>query len=450
MSALKNSTTTPTNSNDVMSWKNLINNYYGLLLEVDFYLHKLYIFLSNNGFLDNTSVTIISDHGDMMSAHGMKQKGIHFEESTNIACIIYSPQMSNGLKGTKSNILGSLIDIAPTLETLTKIKSKSLQFLGQSLFNLNNGKFNVRTENNAVFNVYNSWMTYLTYFNFKTEPPLATIKVIPDFMPDNFYNYLGFFVMIVDVIDGKKYKLARYFNFQELLLYNFVFNPKLIGLQISKELIQSSISGDLMNISLFSDTLVQFNTLLTLYFLTHTFSFKELFDHLKNAGNNLFVLIFINSISNIVRNQLEFIYQMPGYYNSTYTVYNTFQDYLYDPDHNYYFFVYNLDNDPHEVTNLMDTSFPARQNPSNLALAANLNNRLNKLLEKYNIVFFDFIVPEKVTTSVCLNFQIFGNDLTKYTQKELNMLTSCFGLNKKDGDRSVPYYDQLMTLYQHK
>ena len=96
------------------------------------------------------------------------------------------------------------------------------------------------------------------------------------------------------------------------------------------------------------------------------------------------------------------------------------------------------------------TSFTDRQTPSNLALAANLINRLNNLLEKYNIVYFDFIVPEKLTISVCLNFLLFGNDLTKYTQNELNMLTSCFGLNKKDGDLSQPYYNRILTISQHK
>ena len=90
MESLKGNTTIPNGKEDIMSWKNLINNYYGLLLEIDNYIYQLYSLLKTTNMLNTTSVTIISDHGDMMSSHGLKQKGFPFENSCNISCLIYS------------------------------------------------------------------------------------------------------------------------------------------------------------------------------------------------------------------------------------------------------------------------------------------------------------------------------------------------------------------------
>ena len=44
MKSLELHTTIPENKADIMSWKNLINNYYGLLIEADHYIYEIFLY----------------------------------------------------------------------------------------------------------------------------------------------------------------------------------------------------------------------------------------------------------------------------------------------------------------------------------------------------------------------------------------------------------------------
>lgn len=456
MASLKIATTIPTDENDIMSWKNLINNYYGLVIEADLYIYNLYKFLNNNNMLNSTAVTIISDHGELLSAHGLKQKGYHYDEGTNIACLVYSPHIQPNWRGKKCKVIGSLLDIAPTIDVLANVKNKSARFLGNSLLNWKLKNLLPRTNNNAVFNVYYSWMTYLSYFRYiqwyYTQPDNIKYNVISEYNPlSSFLKYLGFYTMIVDIVDGKKYKLARYFNFQELLLYNFIFNPKLQNISITLDYIISSISNDILKLSILNNYTSGLKLLLTHYFNNNTFNFNNICNTINTTQghNSVYLFIFINAIINITKEHLSYSLMMPGYYNNTYAAYNSFSDYLYDPDANYYFFMHNLTDDPQETINMLDKSnrFTDRLTPENLSTGSLLNSRLNNLLEKYNIINFDFIIPNKILIAIAINIALYGNNFATYTDIQFKQISSCFGINKTDGDlKQSPYFDDIISV----
>jgi len=449
MEALKGNTTIPSSKEDIMSWKNLINNYYGLLLEIDHYVYQVYLLLKTTDMLKTTSVTIISDHGDMMSSHGLKQKGYPFENSCNIACLIYSPYIPVRLRGTKSNVLGSLLDIAPTMETLANIKVKNVNFLGKSLLEWNVNNLVPRIENEPVFNIYNSWMSYLTYFEYKSWiTDNSNNTVLENFNPSSFYDYQSFFTMTVDIIDGQKYKLARYFNFIELLEYNWVFNPKLLDLNLDANIIKQNFSSDLMEIPMLQNDISNASILVESYFTDMSWNFGKYYQYIKDntsENDDLIKTLMLIPIINITTANIGFSYKMPGYYDASYEIYNNFLEYYDDPDHHYYYFMYNLTDDPNELINLLDQGYPDRQTSSVIAMAALLNDKLNLLIDKYKIVYFDFIVPEKIFLSLVLNLKLHDNIITGLNADIYN---SCFGLNKSDGDNKTPYYSDTLKIFK--
>ena len=463
MKSLELHTTIPENKADIMSWKNLINNYYGLLIEADHYIYEIFLLLQKTNMLSTTSVTIISDHGEMLSAHGLKQKGFPFENSCNISCLIYSPYIPQNLRGIKSNVLGSLLDIAPTIEVLANIKqsNRSTNFLGESLLNWDRNYLIPRTDDIPVFNIYNSWMSYLTYFNYKSwyqSTPDNT--VLTDFNPTNFFKYQAFFTMIVTNYEGKKYKMARYFNYIELLEYNWLFNDTLTSLSTTITAIEiiSNFNQQLNNIPMFENSIDYAKVILNNYFTSPEFiadgwNFTDYYNFIvanttPNDNDNFILVILLLPIINITTANIGFTYIMPGYYNSSYTIFNTFLDYYNDPDHNYYFFMYNVTDDPNELTNLLDKGYPARQTTEVLAIASILNDNLNLLLEKYEIVNFDFIVPTPIFVSLAINLKIHGNG--EIASDNVPKFESCFGLNRIDGDKKTqPYYIQTLDMLEN-
>jgi arylsulfatase A-like enzyme len=455
INSLVTDTTFPENKDDLMSWKNLINNYYGLLLEIDNYIFKLYNLLENNNMLDKVSVMIISDHGDMISSHGMKQKGLPFENACNVSCLVYSPYINASLRGSESNVLGSLLDVAPTLETLANIsnENKSKFFLGKSLLEKSLNGLTVRNDNIPVMNVYNAWMTYLTYFYYKgwLIDNFKNNTILKDFNPSNFTKYLAFFTMIVTNINNKKYKLARYFNLQELFLYNFVFNPALSTLNITADMLITNVSGDITTIVLLNAAVYNYNNIVNNYFATNTWNFLHFLDYLTeqtSKQDTVELMCFYSSITNIVRSNVGFVFETPGYYNNTFPIGNNFIEYYDDPDHNYYFFMYDLYDDPNETVNLLDKGYPERQTPEIIATAGLLNDALNLELEKNKIVFFDFIIPDKIFNAIALNLGIHNGIIDK---SNYISYASCFRLAKADGDkRTQSYYREAVSILQKK
>ncbi len=77
--------------------------------------------LEESGHADNTVVVYTSDHGDQMGDHRMFGKGVFYEESTRIPCLMRIPSM--GASQTRIPGRFSQIDLVPTL----------LDLLGESI-----------------------------------------------------------------------------------------------------------------------------------------------------------------------------------------------------------------------------------------------------------------------------------------------------------------------------
>jgi len=71
--------------------KYMIANYYALVKEIDVWLGKILDKLDELGLADNTLVIFTSDHGEMLGAHGMREKNVFYEESVHVPLLIRFP-----------------------------------------------------------------------------------------------------------------------------------------------------------------------------------------------------------------------------------------------------------------------------------------------------------------------------------------------------------------------
>jgi arylsulfatase A-like enzyme len=71
--------------------KYMISNYYGLVKEIDDWIGKILNKLTELGLEQNTLVIFTSDHGEMLGAHGMREKNVFYEESAHVPLIMRFP-----------------------------------------------------------------------------------------------------------------------------------------------------------------------------------------------------------------------------------------------------------------------------------------------------------------------------------------------------------------------
>jgi arylsulfatase A-like enzyme len=98
----------------------MISNYYGLIKEIDDWVGKILDKLDELELADNTLVIFTSDHGEMLGAHGMREKNVFYEESSHIPLLIRYP----GKIESNTIVAGyvSLVDLFPTILDYLKIK----------------------------------------------------------------------------------------------------------------------------------------------------------------------------------------------------------------------------------------------------------------------------------------------------------------------------------------
>jgi hypothetical protein len=383
--------------------------------------------------LKNVSVVLISDHGDLMSAHGLKQKGYPFKECVNVPCVVYSSNIPQHLQGTKNNVLGSLLDVAPTIDVLMNIKYKNKNFLGESLLQQNNGQLIPRTYNLPVMNIFNDVMNGISCF------------LNPDFN-DSFLNFNYNFNMIIDYDDvtGKLYKYGRYFNIAELFRYNFAFNtliPKLIPLSIFTDQI-------FLNLPFLKDSIVLLTLTKLTLFLKNTYSIDFTFDDAYNKITNNFkssnnlnspeLTLFMLIMTNYIEYYSEYNYIIPG----VYTPYNILINI--DFPNNYLIpFCYNITDDYNEVKNIFYKKNPNgtfSYDSSNEALFTRLNDKLNKLTIKQcmtNNERFTFLIPKIIYQIIFLFFIKFGTNIKNYNEEQLVLISTAFFLNTYDSKFST-------------
>lgn len=427
--------TMPDDKADVKSWKNLINIYYGLVTETDNYVNDIYEFLKANDMFKNTAVIITADHGDLMSAHGLKQKGLEFQECTNVPFLIACP----GLEPGKSSVLGSLLDYAPTLLTIANSPIPA-SFLGTSLLIKEaSGKFKPRKQNKSVLSTFNSLMTVVGFYTYKlyyalSDNAMQQRLLNSNSFPDSVYNYFFAFNMIVTKRNGEQYKLARWFTMAEIFAYNYIFNTAFTdkfpknkkGLPLFP-----AITTDLVEQYASQYTRAQKDQFLK--FVANAFHGKEytynefLLGLQRRNGKETSVglSIFLNIANKILRTLMNGRIMLPGTVTNFAPLYK---------NKNYYFKLYNLTDDPSEVTNLLDKNYPDRQTPEVLRMSRMLNRELNDLIvtqcgTNNNFIFY---ISDNMFLSAAKILQEYGKDVAKYSADQILQIVTLFGTSDLD------------------
>ena len=71
--------------------KYMISNYYGIIKEIDDWVGEVLKTLDKNDLTDDTLIIFTSDHGEMLGAHGLREKNVFYEESAHIPLMIRFP-----------------------------------------------------------------------------------------------------------------------------------------------------------------------------------------------------------------------------------------------------------------------------------------------------------------------------------------------------------------------
>jgi arylsulfatase A-like enzyme len=98
---------------DAEKIKYMISNYYGLIKELDDWIGKILAKLDEHNLTENTLIIFTSDHGEMLGAHGMREKNVFYEESAHIPLLIRFPQQI--APDTEVEGYVSLVDLFPTI-----------------------------------------------------------------------------------------------------------------------------------------------------------------------------------------------------------------------------------------------------------------------------------------------------------------------------------------------
>lgn len=112
----------------------MIANYYGFVTEIDEWVGKIINKLEELKLRENTLIIFMSDHGEMLGAHGMREKNIFLEESVRVPLIINFP---GKISGRRVDAPVSLLNVFPTIMDYAGIEAESEGF---SLRGLTKGK----------------------------------------------------------------------------------------------------------------------------------------------------------------------------------------------------------------------------------------------------------------------------------------------------------------------
>ena len=417
--ALISNMTLAESQNDIKSWKNLINNYYGLVLEADSYLEKLYYFFEENHIFENNNIIIIADHGDQLSAHGLKQKQLPFKECSNVPCLIYSPDLCKKLIGKEVDFYGSLVDILPTQIEMNSLKVSS-SFDGKSLLKWNKCKLELNIyehQNYIPLNIVNSSMYTLNYFFYVQWYNTNYNGQSLSSNPKNYFEYQSSFCTVIVDIKGTKYKFGRYYSIYSQILY-FLFINKLQNRFSKINFIEYIISIKPLSL----DDLI-------LYIkenFNQVFTFEEGLNIIYNdfGDSNIYILYYYYAfIANILNNNNNFVYLTPGC-QSSWEINNELNIFSY--------LLYNLDTDPSECFNLLD---PKNIDLVDIDLKIQLNNLLNLSILEKNCQELVTIIAENNILSLGNILYLIGGiiDSVLTDSKNLELLGYIGGNSSIDG-----------------
>ncbi len=115
--------------------------YMGLIKQIDDQLGLLFAFLEERGLSANTMIVFTSDHGDYLGDHWLGEKYMFHDQSVKVPMIVYDPSGdADATRGTTSDALVEMIDLAPTFVDFFGGKAKPHVLEGRSLLPLLQGR----------------------------------------------------------------------------------------------------------------------------------------------------------------------------------------------------------------------------------------------------------------------------------------------------------------------
>jgi arylsulfatase A-like enzyme len=112
----------------------MIADYYALVTEIDDWVGRIINKLDELKLRENTLIIFMSDHGEMLGAHGMREKNVMLEESVRVPLILNYPSK---ITGRRIETPVSTLNVFSTILDYAGVKAESD---GYSLRNLANGK----------------------------------------------------------------------------------------------------------------------------------------------------------------------------------------------------------------------------------------------------------------------------------------------------------------------
>ena len=153
---------------DQAQWKQIIASYYASITSIDKEVGRVIKFLKERNIYDDTLIVFTSDHGDMLSAHGLLTKGVGtgYEEVYNIPLILKPPNVNTvtSIQGVKV----STVDLAPTLLAYAGIDIPK-QMQGKNLKPVLDGSFNTDNLNEAYAEFFSQRYMYTQRLTWKNE-----------------------------------------------------------------------------------------------------------------------------------------------------------------------------------------------------------------------------------------------------------------------------------------
>jgi arylsulfatase A-like enzyme len=113
---------------DVARYREIKQKYLGLITEIDHCIGTILSKLDELRLTDRTITVLTSDHGDMMTAHGLLGKRFMFEQSAAVPYLVRLPGQQRSLRVSQPV---SHIDFAPTMFDLLG-QTPDPQFVGKS------------------------------------------------------------------------------------------------------------------------------------------------------------------------------------------------------------------------------------------------------------------------------------------------------------------------------
>lgn len=109
---------------DEAGWIDMTAHYLGMCALVDHQVGVIVDHLRRTRQLDRTIIVYTSDHGDMMGAHRLMEKGhlLHYEEALRVPLLVRHPDVATA--SSTSNLV-SVVDIAATLTALAGLPSEA-------------------------------------------------------------------------------------------------------------------------------------------------------------------------------------------------------------------------------------------------------------------------------------------------------------------------------------